>query len=153
MTATRIWNITDDVQSTRTKSKKAVKPSTDSAKVSKNHSVVVRPSTLLLEKQGTPVMMLGKTIQPGRFITVDSATLANAHKLNESVAHKLVFVGQTPPTSYVSAKTPMSLSLPKGMTRSHGKHRAALAPEAVPTSTPIPQPNKKAVKTKRQTHK
>ena len=153
MTATRIWNITDDVQSQRVKPKKAAKAAT--AKVSKNQSVVVRPSSLPVEKRGTPVMMLGKTIQPGRFITVDSETLAKAHKLDESVAHKLVFVGQTPPASYVATKTPMSLTLPKGMARSHGKHRAMpVQQESVPPATePIPQPTKKAGKQKRQTNK
>ena len=87
-----------------------------------------------------PVVVLGKTIMPGRFAAVDSSLLTNAHKLKEDIANKLVFVGKNPPVTYVQTKSPAKATLDPKVNRSHGALAAvAVTPVAAPVADTTPE--------------
>jgi hypothetical protein len=105
------------------------------------------------EVPAQPVVEFGKTIMPGRFITVDEALLATAHKLQDDVANKLVCVGKNPPVSYMTAKVVVNAKLPKGVGRAHGQVSAP-APAATPVSAPAdPKPEAESTGLKSQQRK
>ena len=65
----------------------------------------------------TTMIVLGKTLLPGRSVQVDDRELEKAHKLDKEVASGFLAVGQTGPVHHVAAKA----TLPKGVVRAHGE--------------------------------
>ncbi len=66
------------------------------------------------------VMVLGKSLAPGRSLSVDESTLKTAHKLLKAAESKVVFIGKQPPASYLKAKNPPRAKLADGVLRTHG---------------------------------
>jgi hypothetical protein len=100
------------------------------------------------------IMVLGKTVLPGRFIYVDDKRLARAHKVKKDVEAGLLFVGPKLPAAYLASKqSKIHLKMPAGHKRAHGPDKPAkvVAKPAVkaaakPAPKPAPKPAVKAEK-------
>jgi len=66
------------------------------------------------------IMVLGKTLKPGRSLQVDEGALARAHKLHKDVSRGAAFIGKKPPAGYLARKKPARARLEKGVQRTHG---------------------------------
>lgn len=67
------------------------------------------------------LMVLGKTVLPGRFIYVDEKRLTRAHKVKKDVEAGLLFVGAKLPAAYLTSKqSKIHLKMPAGHKRAHG---------------------------------
>ena len=68
----------------------------------------------------TTMIVLGKTLLPGRSVQVDDRDLDRAHKLRQEIAGGFLAISPDAPTHQAVVKA----SLPKGMARSHGTKEA-----------------------------
>jgi len=80
------------------------------------------------------LMILGRSCLPGRYVQVDSEMLKNAHKLQEDVEKRLVFIGAQPPVAYAQSKKPVRAPYPKGSARAHGELPVAAIADAAPAT-------------------
>jgi hypothetical protein len=72
------------------------------------------------------LMVLGKTVLPGRFIYVDDKRLARAHKVRKDVEAGLLFIGPKLPAAYLASKqSKVHLKMPAGHKRAHGPDKVA----------------------------
>lgn len=68
----------------------------------------------------TTVMVLGRSLKPGRSLPVDEEALKRAHKLHAEVARGIAFIGKKPPQSYLDRRKPPRALLGKDVARTHG---------------------------------
>jgi len=66
------------------------------------------------------MMLMGKTVDPGRFVTVPEDRIKKAHKLAADVANGAAHIGQALPDWYVREKTTKHVPFPVGHNRAHG---------------------------------
>jgi hypothetical protein len=67
------------------------------------------------------MMVLGRSIRPGKCINVQDALLVNAHKVNRAVKAGKLFIGPKLPGDYLLAKNRgVKVELPDGVARAHG---------------------------------
>lgn len=66
------------------------------------------------------MMVLGRSIRPGKCINVPDERLVRAHKVHRAVAAGKLFIGPNPPVDYLKAKRPTKLTIPDGAGRAHG---------------------------------
>ena len=66
------------------------------------------------------LMLFGRQVPPGQYISVQDAELVNCHKLDGAIASKMVAIGDKPPADYLAAKSPLHLNLKDGHSRAHG---------------------------------
>jgi len=66
------------------------------------------------------MMVLGRSVRPGKCINVPDDRLVGAHKVHRAVEARKLFVGARPPHDYLMAKHPPRVELHKSVTRSHG---------------------------------
>ena len=72
------------------------------------------------------MMVLGRSVRPGKCINVPNDRLVNAHKVNRAVAAKKLFIGPKPPLDYLLAKGKgLRAELAPGVKRAHGPMPAA----------------------------
>ena len=86
------------------------------------------------DRKPAVLMVLGRSIRPGKSITVADDRLVNAHKVHRAVTSGKLYIGTKPPADYTAAKRPKKAILAAGVTRSHG----ASTPE--PEPAPVPDP-------------
>jgi len=95
------------------------------------------PST---EVPARTLMVLGKTVLPGRFIYVDDKRLARAHKVKKDVEAGLLFVGPRLPANYLASKqSKVHLKMPAGHKRAHGPDKVAPKVKAAKPAKPAPE--------------
>lgn len=67
------------------------------------------------------MLVLGRSVRPGKCINVPEDRLVNAHKVNRAVAAKKLFIGPKPPMDYLLAKAKgLRAELAPGTKRAHG---------------------------------
>lgn len=76
------------------------------------------------------MMVLGRSIRPGKSINVPDERLAHAKKVQKAVVAKKLAIGSKPPASYLVAKNLTRLEMPAGAKRSHGPKVAEAAKAA-----------------------
>lgn len=78
------------------------------------------------------MMVLGRSVRPGKCINVPDDRLVNAHKVNRAVKAQKLFIGPRPPADYLLAKKRgMKAELAIGVARAHGPAAAASDPTQV----------------------
>lgn len=76
------------------------------------------------------LMVLGRSVAPGRYVQVSVDRLKNAHQVRKDETNGLLHIGMKLPVSYLAHKKPVRVTLPKGVERSHGGEIAAVAIDA-----------------------
>lgn len=94
--------------------------------ISDHPNTSVEPCTL---------MVLGRTVAPGRSVMVEQDRLAAAHKLQRDIERQLLFVGDALPADYRAAKQAPRAKVSKDAASAHGEAPveaiAAAAPAVV----------------------
>jgi hypothetical protein len=87
------------------------------------------PATKVVSRM---ITIFGQPCAPGRYVLVNDEQLKDAHKLDQDVAAKMLYVGDQPPADYVAAKATPRAPFPKGASRAHGQAPLAAVSDAAP---------------------
>lgn len=81
-------------------------------------NITDHPSTEIAPQS---VMVLGRTLHPGRSMRVEESRLEKAYKVDKDVAAGLLFIGEQPPMDYQAFRSVSRARLPRGVARAHGE--------------------------------
>ena len=93
-------------------------------------------------------MIFGRSVAPGKYVTIEDDLLKGAHKLNKDAAARMVHIGNDLPADYVAAKG-TTRATPRAGKLAHGEPvetkvvDSALAEEKVHEDAPFNGPKKK----------
>lgn len=74
------------------------------------------------------LMIMGKSIEPGRSVAIPDSRVKRAHKLAIEVESGAIYVGDEPPAWYRREKDELHFPFPIGHHRAHGNPKAPVKP-------------------------